>query len=322
MHKDKVSIIIPVYNAAKYLDACIQSVLRQTYDNWELLLVVDGATDNSEEICQHYADLDNRICVISQKNKGVSTARNTGISKATGEYLTFVDSDDELELTAIEVLVGDIIAYDADIASGAKKIIAANGHGSCKYDDGAIHIYEAEEMIKRSLLYDDHTRALHAKLFTRAFLGEIRFVDGHNINEDSYFLFQCYAKLPKVVQHNISAYKYFHRENSLSRGNFSDKYLDMLFFCDLKCKYISEKMPELTDYANDMAVRTNLLFLQVLCRTTDIKYKAVEKQCTQMVRRLYRYHHPINDHHKKLAAIVACGLYSAYKLAVRLKYYK
>ena len=317
-----VSIIIPVYGTERYLPSCIDSVCRQTYLNIQIILVDDQSPDRCPEICDQYAERDSRIITIHQKNKGVSGARNTGMSYATGDYLMFVDSDDELEENAVDLLVRDILQYDADIASASKSIVREDGLLRHLDDNDEVRIYEGEELVKRSLEYDRYTRSLHSKLFAKEFIGDIHFVEGHHINEDGYFLFECYTKRPKVVQHNASVYKYYFRENSASNGSFSEKYFDMLYFCELKEKYIQEKIPYFTEYAKDMVVRTNLLFLQVLCRTTEKKYKEVEKRCVQTVRKLYAYHRPINGHHKKLAWVVAHGFYPVYKMTVRMKYYR
>ncbi|MBR3263655.1 glycosyltransferase family 2 protein [Candidatus Saccharibacteria bacterium] len=101
----KVSIIVPIYDTAKYLPKCLDSIIGQTYQNLEIILVDDGSTDNSGKIADSYAKKDNRINVIHQKNQGQSTARNTGLAMATGEYIGFIDSDDEIKNTFIEKLL-------------------------------------------------------------------------------------------------------------------------------------------------------------------------------------------------------------------------
>lgn len=103
--KPKVSIIVPIYNTAKYLPNCLDSIINQTYQNLEIILVNDGSTDNSEKIIEKYAKKDSRIKIISQKNSGQSTARNAGLKKATGDYIGFVDSDDEVSHIFIEQLI-------------------------------------------------------------------------------------------------------------------------------------------------------------------------------------------------------------------------
>ena len=111
----KISIIIPVYNVEKYIRKCVDSILSQTYKNLEIILVDDGSLDNCGKICDQYAKIDNRVVVIHKQNGGLSSARNIGIEKATGEYLMFVDSDDSLEKIACESLINITNKTNADI---------------------------------------------------------------------------------------------------------------------------------------------------------------------------------------------------------------
>ena len=104
MRLQTISVIIPVYNAANYVGRCIESVQAQTYNNWQMILVDDGSQDNSLEICQKYADVDKRISVIHQENAGPGIARNTGIAKASGNYVVFIDSDDYIEKDYFQLL--------------------------------------------------------------------------------------------------------------------------------------------------------------------------------------------------------------------------
>lgn len=115
MMNKKVSVIIPIYNTEKYLADCLDSVLNQTYNNLEIILVNDGSTDSSLKICQEYSKKDSRIIVIDKTNAGVSNSRNKGIEKASGGYITFVDSDDRLELNAIEIMVKNLQKENVDV---------------------------------------------------------------------------------------------------------------------------------------------------------------------------------------------------------------
>ena len=110
----KISIIVPVYNVEKYLKECLDSLINQTLEDIEIICINDGSTDNSLAILEEYQKKDSRIKVFSQKNQGVSAARNLGIEKATGEYLTFLDSDDRLELNTCEILYKETIAKNSD----------------------------------------------------------------------------------------------------------------------------------------------------------------------------------------------------------------
>ena len=127
MKRGLISIVIPVYNTEKYLDQCIQSVLSQTYTNWELILINDGSTDQSGSICDKYAAQDYRLRVFHKGNGGVSSARNMGIDNANGEWITFLDADDWFENTSLEVLYNEtLIDHNIDICFGAFRIV--NGH--------------------------------------------------------------------------------------------------------------------------------------------------------------------------------------------------
>lgn len=317
-----VSIIVPVYGTEAYLPACIDSICNQTYKNLQIILVDDHSPDRCPEICDAYAEKDSRIMVIHQENKGVSGARNTGIHHATGEYIMFADSDDELYPDAVNVLLHDAYRYDADIVSALKRITGKNDSFIKYSGDSELRIYRDEEMLLLSLNGDKNSNSACAKLFKSSFINNCFFEEGKSINEDGFFMFQCYMKKPVMVQHNVAVYQYNIRENSGSRQIFTDKFFSMLYFCDRKKELILENYPQYTEQAYNMEVRTHLQFLEVLCRTDNKEYKDAHKKSITTVRKLYKYHTPINEHHKKLAWIVAHGLYPLYKFAVRLKYYR
>ena len=115
MHQPKVTIVIPVYNTENYLDKCLSSVVNQTFSDIKVIIVNDGSTDNSLEICKKYAVNDKRITLIDKVNEGVSIARNIGINLAEGEWIYFLDSDDFLDLNTLENLVIEAHSSDADI---------------------------------------------------------------------------------------------------------------------------------------------------------------------------------------------------------------
>lgn len=316
-----VSIIIPVYGTEQYLPYCIESVCKQTYSNIQIILVDDKSPDACPEICDCYARKDSRILVIHQENKGVSGARNTGINHAVGEYIMFVDSDDKLYPNAIEILLKDARNYEADIVSASMN----SNHISIDTEHlpkEEYSIYYDTTPLLLSLKGDFNTVSACAKLFKSSFINGIYFEEGKNINEDGFFIFQCYLKKPKLVQHDVSVYQYVVRKNSNSRQFFSEKYLSMLHFCECKKELIEKNFPQYIEQMYNMEVRTHLQFLQVLCRTNDKKFQKLYKDSVKTVRRLYRYHHPINKHHKILIWIVILGLYPLYKLAIHLKYYR
>ena len=317
--KELISIIVPVYKTEAFLSRCIDSLINQSYNNVEIILVDDSSPDNCPQICDLYAKKDYRIKVIHQENTGVSGARNTGINIAKGKYIMFVDSDDELCFNAIEILLKDALSNDADIVSANAKFVDENGIVTTQSDDETFEIMRGHDSLLASLRGDRDTEAVWAKLFNSRLLADIRFEEGRNINEDGYFMFQCYTKEPVVVRHNVSVYKYTIRTDSCSRQVFSDKYLSMLYFMNEKKKYLDRHCPQYYFQTNNMVVRTHLYFLDVLCSGKGAKCRKLQRQCVKVVRKLSTFFVPTSNHHKLLFSVVILRLYPLYKLAINLK---
>lgn len=311
MNDIPVSVIVPVYGTEVYLPACIDSIRGQSHKNLQIILVDDQSPDRCPAICDRYARTDERILVIHQENRGVSGARNTGLDHASGSYIMFVDSDDEISPDAVAVLLRDAIEHGADIAG-------ADETGS----SGACTVYRGEDTLLFALDGKLGSESVCSKLFKTELLADVRFVEGKSNHEDGFFVFECCLKQPTMAHRDAGLYRYNQRPGSGSRGAFSDKYLSILYFCQRKMELISVQYPQFMDQARNMEARTNLQFLDVLCRTTDKRYRHLQKQCVRTVRRLYPYHRPVNGHHRTLARIVRMGLYPVYKWAVRMKYYR
>ena len=265
-----VSIIVPIYNAEKYLDSCIQSVLRQTYTNWELILIDDGSTDKSGRIAEEYGFADERITVFHQKNLGVSLARNQGIDEATGNYVVFLDADDEL--------IEDCLAKTVNIAEETNADVVAGR--SCEnqelFQDRII--WTGAEALENSLKDHLFTYSVCAKLIRREFIGKTRFTPDIRINEDSYFVFQLLCKQNVFVLTNDVIYFYRANSESSSRTVFSEKYFDILKVSDLKYKKIEEQFPQMHDLAKNMLLKARMNVLRILAVRTRDEYRDVEKK--------------------------------------------
>lgn len=319
-----VSIIVPVYGTEAYLPMCIESILAQSYSNIQLILVDDQSPDRCPEISNEYAEKDSRILVVHQENKGVSGARNTGLRYVNGDYVMFVDSDDELFTEAVEVFLSDARKYDADIVSATIKTVN-NGSELCNLtNDDSCSLLQGDEPLLLLLDEDFSTHSACSKLFRYDFVKDIQFEEGKHMGEDGFFMFMCYINnpRPRLVQHNIDLYKQNVRPGSSSRLKFSDRYLSMLYFFEEKKKYITSNLPQYVDKIPQMEVCVCLRLLDALCGTKEKKFRDLRRQSIKTVCKLHRYYRPINEHHKKLVWIVSHRLYFIYRAYVYIKYYR
>ena len=237
---NKISIIVPVYNVEKYLDRCINSLVNQTYNNIEIILVDDKSPDNSPELCNKWAKKDSRIKVIhKEKNEGLGFARNTGIENATGDYITFVDSDDYLANNAVEKALEAIINTNADIAIYGCQKVNQNGEIVEKHiPNPQKPVFEGEEIINSllpDLLAPDTESGTNSGLWLSASGGLVsniiiqnnnfRFVSERDIiSEDIYSLTELYSYIQKAVVLEEAFYFYCENQTSLSHTYRNDRY--------------------------------------------------------------------------------------------------
>ena len=214
----KVSVVIPVYNVMPYLERCVQSVVRQTYQNLEIILVDDGSTDGSGKLCDKIAGTDQRIRVIHQKNQGLSGARNTGIRQATGEYIVFLDSDDEWLLSdGLEKLLGedktDIIVFKrVDIWKGNQRVSCAD------YDTETIAKKPDIQAVFSYLVTTQQLQVSACFLLVRRqiLLDHDIFFPLGMLSEDIYWSVHLWQHIQTVRFINLNFYGYYHREASIT----------------------------------------------------------------------------------------------------------
>ena len=229
MGKELISVIVPVYNAEKYLQKCLDSILEQTYQNLEIIIINDGSTDNSGQICQEYEKQDDRIIYIEKENSGVSDTRNAGLDRMTGTYVTFVDSDDWVEPNYIKFLYEKVIEYQADIVVGNYTSFNESNsvfyfHISTDYyekvyDNKSIIpcLYDSKELLKSALIVP------WGKIYKKEIIANLRFPI-NRIGEDALFNLKALLDSEKVVYVNKSAYIYRVREGSLS-NTWTDEWI-------------------------------------------------------------------------------------------------
>lgn len=207
-----LSIIVPVYNCEKYLKNTVQFVLNQSYSNFELLLIDDGSTDNSLQICNDAANKDKRVVVIHKENGGVSSARNCGIDAAKGSYIAFVDADDCIDSCMYERMISTLKLNCADFV--CCRVVKEKEYKPVS------HIMEEgiqNDCPLSMLSLKDYTMdSIVNKVFTRNIIGETRFDETITYSEDKLFVFDIILKATKMILLPNTFYHYIQHENSLS----------------------------------------------------------------------------------------------------------
>lgn len=219
--KKLVSIIVPVYNAEKYLDKCINSILNQTYHNIELILVNDGSTDRSEQICLEYAKNDNRISYFRQTNAGPSTSRNNGILKSKGNYIQFLDADDYLDVNSVYTLVNAIRDVDYVIAGYYNISESPKGNSKKLVTSSMIGTYLKEDLLLYwgELVEEEVFHYTWNKLYKSEFIKDrIRFNENIKISEDMLFNLDYLSNINRIKIINEPIYHHvLYNQESLTK---------------------------------------------------------------------------------------------------------
>ena len=224
MNLPLVSVIVPIYNVEKYLHDCINSIICQSYEKLEIILVDDGSTDSSPGIADSFSDT--RIRVYHRQNGGVSKARNFGVDNANGDFLAFVDADDTIAKDYIKFLVENALKDNADISICISNIISDSDH--CVKDwqgEYSVQVCEKDEGIIHLLKADEFGCAMN-KLYRKEVWLKYRIDETIRINEDLLANYFCFTESNVIVYSNAKLYNYRHRHSSASRSGFDERQLD------------------------------------------------------------------------------------------------
>lgn len=243
----KLSIIVPVYKVEAFLDKCVESILAQTYKDYELILVDDGSPDRCGDMCEAWAKKDDRILVIHKDNGGLSDARNAGINVARGDYIGFVDSDDYIKPDMFEVLVNNLEENGADISMCGYADVYVDGIRK-ESNDRKVYIWNQKEAIHQILL--GKLLSVHAwvKLYKRFLFSSIRYPKG-KISEDAYIIMDLMSLAKKSVFTPYSAYYYVHRGESINTSKYTKIDLTRIEAHEKNLNIIREQYPELSALA-------------------------------------------------------------------------
>ena len=240
-----ISIIVPIYNVGKYLPKCIESILNQTFKNFELILVNDGSTDNSGVVCDDYAKKDTRIKIVHKSNGGVSSARNAGLYVAKGEYIGFVDPDDYIDKNMYEKLYRLCIDNNSDIA-----ICRFNReiNGKIQNKESTEEIIELNNMEAMNELFKGNLYrfSLCNKLFSNKCFNDVLFPE-ERIHEDLSTTYKLFANSKKAVYINYCGYIYVRRENSILTSTYNEKRLQAFIAWDEIIEFIDKNYYEIIE---------------------------------------------------------------------------
>ena len=290
-----ITVIIPVYNAAAYLSACLDSVLAQTYRDIEVIVVDDGSTDGSGDVCDDYACRDARVTVFHQSNGGPSAARNKGLETAGGEYIAFIDCDDVVHERYLEVLAGEMVRHQADIVQSPYQIIPESkrsDYGHARLQQPLPGSYPTKALTSNeamlSMLYQQGMAdSSPCKLFRRSLFEGLRFPVVYRVYEDLYAMAQVYPRIQRMVWVDAPMYFYFKQDsgtlNSLSiRRNDAFEVLETL-----EAQFMVTGHPEYVRAARERRLSVAFNILRLLSRQphTDAN-KAMAHRCWKHIKAL------------------------------------
>lgn len=279
--KKVVSIVIPIYNVEEYLRICLDSILKQTYDALEVLMVDDGSKDASGQICDEYQSKDSRFVAIHKENGGAADARNVALDRCTGDYVTFVDGDDYVAPDFVERLVNLVEQYDSDIAiCGWNNVSETKVEPFCK-NSGAIKEFDTKQALEALLYQEDFDTAMWPKLYKTSLFEGIRFPKG-NLYEDIAIIYEVFLKASKVTYEDYAGYFYLLRESGTTLMKFRKNKMDLIDVVETMERVLCGKYPDLEKAAASRVVRANFhIYMQI---PQSQEYAAERKRIEENIR--------------------------------------
>ena len=272
--KDKLSVIVPVYNVEKYLNKCLESLINQTYKNLEIVVVEDCSKDNSKKLLENYKKYKNIKFIYNKKNSGLSFSRNVGIENSTGDYIGFVDSDDYVDLDYYEKMMDSIIKNKSDIVlSDIKSVYEATG-------DVLINKACIGNVTKENILKSGLSASCANKVFKKDIIKEYPFEVG-KINEDLAVVIPCLVKTKNISYVENTYYYYIQRENSIQNSKFNPKKFDIFWGVELTLERIKNE-------ANYEDLKDTIIYNQII--TFLLYYITSQKKFFTRLSILRKYH--------------------------------
>lgn len=291
-----VSVIVPVFMVAEYLDRCIESLIKQRYTNLDIILVDDGSPDECALICDKWAEKDDRITVIHKQNGGLSDARNYGMGIASGEWISFIDSDDYVSEDFFEVLLSTANKHDSDIVECSCVNVYESGEGDEYHDDLSESDYSTSDGL--SAIIDENPFHQHVwdKIYKRNVARDICFELGKQ-HEDVFWTYQVFGQADRITKINRTMYFYLQRKSSIMGKGYSLRSLDFLEGKWNRQLYIEKNYP-------DLALQAKLDFFGscMYLMQCAIKYMS-GKERRQAIARIRKYKKMCRITFKEISAV-------------------
>lgn len=259
-----ISIIVPVYKVEPFLSRCVDSIIGQTFSDFELILVDDGSPDCCGEICDRYGTTDSRIHVIHKENGGLSDARNAGLEVVRGDYICFVDSDDWVSPQYLEKLLKNLQETDADICEC--EVNYTYGELCTEADHPQLTVFNTEQALRQLIQDGQLHQYVWNKIYRRDMIENIIFPKGKT-NEDEFWTYQIFGRAQKVVKISDILYNYYQRDSSIMGTGFSLKRLDALEAKVRRQEYLECYFPKLKEKA-----KINLYFSCVYAGQMTLRF--------------------------------------------------
>lgn len=281
-----ISVILPIYKVEKYLHRCVDSILSQTYENIEVILVDDGSPDNCPKICDDYAAKDVRVKVVHQKNGGVSAARNTGIRVASGEFVAFVDPDDYVSEDFLQFMYDLMSQYDADIVSCGAVDVYPSGKTAFHAPDTDVHVMDSRQALERMCYNDGFYITLWDKLYKKKLFDGVDFIEG-KLYEDTGTTYKLVDRANRIVACCRVKYYYVISPNSssITTSSFNKNKLDYVEMADQMAEYIINRYPDLAPAAQRKQLHACLSTLTQLVNSS-VRDRQIEKQLMARIKGL------------------------------------
>lgn len=283
----KISVIVAIYNVENFLNKCIDSIIKQSYNNIEIILVNDGSTDNSKEICDKWAEKDNRIKIINKLNGGLSDARNMGIEKSSGEYICFIDGDDYIDKDMIFKMFKAIRENEAEISICNRYHVFENGNTFIKFEQKEKEIImTSEEAIFQMNSFKSFDMSACTKMFKRELFEDIEFPKG-KISEDFYVMYKLFDKADKIVSISDPLYFYYQRNGSITKNKKFN--YDFISAAYEQCIFVEKKYPNLKECVRTSYASANMTSYNSMINVKAKVPRKLQRELRNNVKENYKY---------------------------------